>query len=154
MASQRAQGLPPPAAPCNVRRDPYKSATMPPRRLTQFETRRQPVASFPDFLKRLGVSLAMAGVLIGLSLMIGMAGYQWFEGMNEVDAYLNASMLLGGMGPVNALQTNGGKIFAATYALYCGVVLIVTTGIILAPVVHRVLHALHADDGDSPGANS
>lgn len=119
---------------------------MPNRRLTQFETRRQPVLSFGAFLRRMGVSLAVAGVLIGLSLLIGMAGYEGFEGMSAVDAYLNASMLLGGMGPVDALHTEAGKIFAATYALYCGVVLIVTTGILLAPVVHRVLHALHADD--------
>ncbi len=116
------------------------------RRLTQFESRRQPVVGFGTFLSRMGASLAMAAVLIGLSLMIGMAGYQAFEGMNSVDAYLNASMLLGGMGPVDTLKTDAGKLFAATYALYCGVVLIVSTGIILAPVVHRVLHAVHADD--------
>jgi hypothetical protein len=121
---------------------------MPDRRLTQFETRRQPVAGFGAFLTRMGTSLAMAGVLIVVSLLIGMTGYQTLEGMSAVDAYLNASMLLGGMGPVDTLHTNAGKIFAATYALYCGVMLIVTTGIILAPVVHRVLHALHADDGD------
>jgi hypothetical protein len=121
---------------------------MPDRRLTQFETRRQPAASFPEFLKRMAVSLAVAGLLIGLSLVIGMAGYQGFEGMSVVDAYLNASMLLGGMGPVGELHTTAGKIFAGTYALYCGVVLIVTTGIILAPIVHRVLHAIHAEDGD------
>jgi len=125
------------------------------RHLTQFETRRQPVASFGTFLQRMGVSLAMAGILIGLSLMAGMAGYQLLEGMTSVDAYLNASMLLAGMGPVGVLQTTAGKIFAATYALYCGVVLIVTTGIILAPVVHRVLHAIHADDDDDrSGASS
>ncbi len=124
---------------------------MPDRRLTQFETRRQPVISFGAFLTRMAGSLAMAGVLIGLSLMIGMAGYRGFEGMSEVDAYLNASMILAGMGPVGTLQTTAGKIFAATYALYCGVVLIVITGIVLAPLVHRVLHALHADD-DGSGA--
>jgi hypothetical protein len=124
---------------------------MPDRRLTTFETRRQPVVSFGAFLRRMGVSLAMAGILIGGSLLIGMTGYRWLEGMSVVDAYLNASMLLGGMGQVGELKTDAGKIFAATYALYCGVALIVTTGIILAPVVHRVLHALHADDdGDGP----
>ena len=126
---------------------------MPERRLTRFETRNQPVVSFGTFLQRMGVSLATAGVLIGLSLVIGMAGYQGFEGMSAVDAYLNASMLLGGMGPVDALHTTAGKLFAATYALFCGVLLIVTTGIILAPVVHRVLHALHADDADDDGGN-
>ena len=121
------------------------------RRLTQFESRRQPLIGSAGFLRRMLFGLAATLVLIGVSLMIGMAGYQYFEGMGTVDAYLNASMILGGMGPVGTLQTTGGKIFAATYALYCGVTLIVTTGIILAPIVHRVLHSFHIDDDDANG---
>jgi hypothetical protein len=124
-------------------------------RLTKFETRSQPIAGFWTFVRRMGVSVALAAGLIALSLLAGMAGYETLEGMSSVDAYLNASMLLGGMGPVATLQTEAGKVFAGTYALYCGVVLIVSTGIILAPVVHRVLHAFHIDeDNDGSGTTS
>ena len=101
-----------------------------------------------QFMRRVGFNTGVALGLIGLSLLLGMAGYAAFEGMSVVDAYLNASMILGGMGPVATLQTTAGKIFAATYALYSGVVLIFSTGIILAPVVHRVLHDFHVDDSD------
>ena len=118
------------------------------KRLTKFEGRNQPVASRARFANRLAVSLGAALGLIAISLLIGMAGYQLLEGMSTVDSYLNASMILGGMGPVGALNTTAGKLFAGTYALYCGVVLIFSTGIILAPLVHRVLHEFHVDDDE------
>ena len=118
------------------------------KRLTRFERRDQPVAGRLRFLTRIALNLAAALALIAVSLLIGMAGYAWFEGMNAVDSYLNATMILGGMGPVGALTTTAGKLFAGTYALYCGVVLIFSTGIILAPVVHRVLHQFHVDDDE------
>ena len=118
------------------------------KRLTQFERETEPLASAGQFVNRFVFNVAMALGLIALSLLAGMSGYRYFEGMNLADAYLNASMILSGMGPVGTLQTTSGKIFAGTYALYCGVLLIVSTGIILAPVVHRVLHEFHADDDD------
>ena len=82
--------------------------------------------------------------LIAASLAIGMIGYHELERLNWIDAFLNAAMLLGGMGPVAVPTTTGGKLFAGLYALYCGLVLILVAGILLAPVAHRILHKFHA----------
>jgi hypothetical protein len=90
-------------------------------------------------------SFVAASVLIGVSLAGGMLGYRYLEGMEWIDAFANASMILSGMGPLSPLQTWGGKLFAGCYALYSGLTLIVATGIILAPVVHRVLHRFHLE---------
>ena len=79
------------------------------------------------------------------SLALGMLGYMAFEHLSWIDAFLNASMLLGGMGPVNLPQTAAGKLFAGLYALYAGLVFIVTAALLLAPVLHRVLHRFHWD---------
>ncbi len=77
------------------------------------------------------------------SLALGIWGYAHYEGLPWRDGFLNSAMLLGGMGPVNAPQTDGGKLFAGIYALFAGLVFIVTAGLLLAPVVHRVLHTFH-----------
>lgn len=82
-------------------------------------------------------------MLIAGSLFLGMAGYHLIEGLSWIDAFLNASMLLGGMGPVNAPLSAGGKVFAGFYALYCGLIVVVTAGVLFAPVVHRFLHKFH-----------
>jgi hypothetical protein len=95
--------------------------------------------------RRLFISVAVAGILIGLSLLGGVAGYHFFENMTWIDAFVNASMILSGMGPVKELQTSGGKFFAGCYALYSGLVLILVTGFILAPIVNFVLHRFHLD---------
>ena len=84
-------------------------------------------------------------VVVG-SLFGGMLGYAHFERLGWLDAFLNAAMLLGGMGPVESPATPGGKLFAGLYALYCGMVFLVVASIILAPVVHRVLHKFHWND--------
>ena len=78
-----------------------------------------------------------------------MLGYRWFEGMSWIDAFANASMILSGMWPLSPLQTWGGKLFAGLYALYSGLMLILVTGIIFAPVVHRVLHRFHVQSDRS-----
>ena len=78
-------------------------------------------------------------------MLAGMAGYRYFEGMDWIDAFANASMILSGMGPLTPLQTAGGKLFAGFYALYSGLALIMATGILLAPVVHRLLHRFHVE---------
>lgn len=115
------------------------------RTLLSYERRRQPLLSRKAFAKRLATSAGAAGVLIVASLLIGMAGYRFFEGLSWVDAYANAAMILSGMGPLATLHTWGGKVFAGCYALYSGLALIAVTGLIFAPILHRVLHKFHLD---------
>jgi hypothetical protein len=83
------------------------------------------------------------------SLVIGVLGYHVFESLPWIDSLLNASMILGGMGPVNELHTTAGKLFASFYAIYCGVIFLVVAGIILAPVIHRFMHHFHLEADDS-----
>jgi hypothetical protein len=101
------------------------------------------------FAKRMGNHFAVASAIIGVSLVLGMTGYSHFENLGAADAFLNASMLLGGMGPVDSPKTEGGKLFAGAYALYCGLVFIVSMGILLAPLVHRLMHRFHFADEKS-----
>jgi hypothetical protein len=82
----------------------------------------------------------------GVSLLIGMIGYVYLEGLSWLDAFLNAAMLLGGMGPIHSPSTPGGKLFAGVYALYAGLVFLVGAGVLAAPIVHRALHTLHWDE--------
>jgi len=108
-----------------------------------YEPRHKPPLSRAKFVRRLlGHLLAGLGV-IGASLLLGMAGYAAFEHLSWLDAFLNAAMLLGGMGPVELPQTEAGKLFAGLYALYSGLVLIAVAAILITPVIHRVLHLLH-----------
>jgi hypothetical protein len=110
-----------------------------------YEHYKQPVIPFRAFLKRLLRHIGVAAAIILFSLGIGILGYRILGGLSWVDSLLNASMILGGMGPVNPLSGNGAKIFASVYALYSGMILLVTVGVLLAPVVHRLLHHFHAD---------
>ena len=87
--------------------------------------------------------LATAVALMGFSLGLGMWGYSHYEGLKWRDSFLNAAMLLGGMGPVDDPKTDAGKVFAGLYALYAGLVFIATAGLLLAPAVHRLLHRFH-----------
>lgn len=105
-----------------------------------YEPRHEEPIPLRRFVRRLSTHGAVAVALVVISLAIGMTGYMYFEHMRWRDAFVNAAMLLGGMGPVDPLKTNGGKIFAGCYALYCGVVFLVTAGILFAPIVHRMLH--------------
>jgi hypothetical protein len=115
------------------------------RLLPEFEQRTQPVIPPRQFILRLARSGIVALALIAVSLLIGMVGYRIFEGLSWIDAFLNAAMLLGGMGPVNTPVTFGGKLFAGLYALYCGLAVILGAGIMLAPVAHRILHKFHME---------
>ena len=107
----------------------------------------QPMLPRRRFLRRLAASSSIGLGLIASSLLIGMAGYHWLVALSWVDAYENAAMILSGMGPVATPESWGGKVFAGTYALYSGIVLLATTAVIFAPVVHLFLHYLHADTG-------
>jgi ABC-type glycerol-3-phosphate transport system permease component len=116
--------------------------------LTSFERRNEPLLPRAAFLLRLGNNLLVALGLVFVSLLIGMVGYRATEGMAWLDAFLNAAMILSGMGPVGALQAPAAKFFAGCTALYSGLLLVITTGIVLAPVIHRVAHGLHVEDED------
>ncbi|HEY2335937.1 MAG TPA: hypothetical protein VGI18_01045 [Burkholderiales bacterium] len=118
----------------------------------EYEGRTDPLLPRRKFFSRLARSGRIAFLLVAVSLLIGMAGYHLLEGLTWIDAFLNASMLLGGMGPVDNPQSFGGKLFAGLYALYCGLVVIVSTGIILAPLAHRVLHRFHAEGREKKGS--
>jgi len=117
-----------------------------------YEPRRKRPISRRQFMLRMLRHLAAALALIAVSLVIGMAGYEHYEDMAWRDAFLNSAMLLGGMGPVKTEGlSDAGKLFAGCYALYAGLMLIVIVGIILAPVIHRVLHLFHwSEDGKAP----
>jgi hypothetical protein len=114
------------------------------------ESKDEPLASHIHFVGRLTASVLAAVLIVGLSLFGGMAGYHYYEDMSWTDAYLNAAMILSGMGPVSQLNTQAGKLFAGSYAIYSGLIVVISTGIVLAPVVHRFLHRFHLDDDDNP----
>ncbi len=118
------------------------------RRLVTFENRRQPVASPAVFYSRVTRNALLALVVVALSLLVGSLGYMHFEGMRLVDAFTNAAMILSGMGPLNPLLTDAGKIFAAIYAIASGFLLLGLSGLMLAPVFHRILHRFHVDEAD------
>jgi hypothetical protein len=111
-----------------------------------YETHRHRPLSRPHFIRRLALHSAIAIGLVAGSLLLGMAGYAWLEGLGWRDAFLNAAMLLGGMGPVETPLTDGGKLFAGLYALYAGLVFLVAVAIVFAPVFHRLLHKFHWDE--------
>jgi hypothetical protein len=96
-------------------------------------------------MRRLWSHAAVALGLLVISLLIGIAGYRYFENLPWRDGFLNAAMLLGGMGPVDAPKTDGGKLFAGLYALYAGLVFLFSVGVVLVPVLHRLLHKFHWD---------
>ena len=111
-----------------------------------YESRKHPPLNRANFARRLLGHVLMAVALLGASLFLGMLGYVVFEHLSWIDAFLNAAMLLGGMGPVNAPLTTPGKLFAGLYALYAGLIFIVTAAILFTPMLHRVFHLLHWDE--------
>jgi hypothetical protein len=111
-----------------------------------YETKTQKPIARPRFARRLALHVAFAFALIAFSIALGMTGYCRFENLSSLDAFLNTAMLLGGMGPVNAPVTPAGKLFAGFFALYAGLVFIVTAALLLTPLLHRLMHRFHWDD--------
>jgi hypothetical protein len=114
----------------------------------RFEHHKQPLASRRIFVQRMGRYLGLSIAIILVSLAIGIIGYHLTEGLSWIDSLLNASMILGGMGPVAPIQTVAGKIFASFYALFSGMVFLVAVGVLIAPAFHRFLHRFHLEMGD------
>jgi hypothetical protein len=110
-----------------------------------YESRHEPLLRRAAFLRRLARHVAGAGAIFAASVVIGMAGYAGFEGLSAIDAFLNACMLLGGMGPVHVPATPAGKLFAGVFALYAGLVFCAAAALVAAPVLHRVLHRFHLE---------
>jgi hypothetical protein len=111
-----------------------------------YEPHRVPPIPFPRFIVRMLIHAAVALAMIAVSLLAGIGGYIHYEHLPTRDAFLNAAMLLGGMGPVETRLTEAGKVFAGLYALYSGLFFIAVMGVILAPVLHRLMHTLHWED--------
>ncbi|MDC4206647.1 MAG: hypothetical protein MPW14_20165 [Candidatus Manganitrophus sp.] len=112
------------------------------------ERKNQTLAPVSLFVKRLAIYISIAGALVFIALFIGMAGYHWVAELAWIDALLNASMILGGMGQVNTLTSDGAKLFASAYALFSGLVFIAVMGIVFSPIIHRILHKFHVDETD------
>ena len=111
-----------------------------------YEHHRQPLASRKIFARRLMFNALIGLALLVFSLGIGMIGYHFIEDLSWIDSLLNASMILGGMGPVTDMKTDAGKLFASFYALYSGIVLLASVGVLAAPILHRFLHRFHLAD--------
>ena len=114
-----------------------------------YEHRREPLLPRALFVRRLFRHGLIGAVVIAFSLALGILGYRLCAGLSWLDSLLNASMILGGMGPVNLLTTTAAKLFASFYSLFAGIAFLATAGIIIAPIAHRLLHRLHMEEGRS-----
>lgn len=113
-----------------------------------FETKRQRVIPVKHFAHRVALSVATSAVVAAIALVIGVTGFNYIADAPWIDALHNASMILGGMGPVAEMKTAAAKYFSSVYALFAGLVFIGVVAVMLAPVMHRVLHRFHMDDVD------
>lgn len=116
---------------------------VPKKNLVWFERGHEKLLPRRLFLWRLVRWCAAAAAVVAGSLTVGICGYHYLGGLSWIDSLLNASMILGGMGPVDAIKSDAGKIFASVYALYSGLALIAVVGLMLAPILHRLLHSFH-----------
>jgi len=110
-----------------------------------FEHRHEALLPYPIFIRRVIRHVGAAVLILAVTLGIGIWGYHALENLSWVDALLNASMILGGMGPVDTLYTTAGKLFASAYALFSGIVFLATSGVLLAPFLHRLMHRFHLE---------
>lgn len=111
-----------------------------------YEHKREQLIPITIYYSRLLKHFMIVLCIILGSLLMGVFGYHFIEGLSWIDSLLNSSMILGGMGPVDILKTDGGKLFASFYALYSGIVFLVIAGIFFAPVIHRLLHKFHFEE--------
>jgi hypothetical protein len=121
-----------------------------------YECHHEPLAPPAVFARRLATMALAAGALLAMALAIGVLGYRVLAHMRWIDALLNAAMILGGMGPVDPLPGDKAKLFASAYALFAGVVFLVSIGVLVSPLVHRALHRFHLDERDieAPGRST
>lgn len=113
-----------------------------------YESRRDKPIPRTHFIRRVAWHVLLSLALLVVSLLAGMIGYEHFERLSWRDAFINSAMLLGGMGPINPPQSDGGKIFAGLYALYAGLVFLIAAATVFTPVIHRVLHTFHWDEDE------
>lgn len=111
-----------------------------------FEKRHEPLLPRRQFYGRMARSIGLGAALIAASLTIGILGYHFLEGFGWIDSLLNAAMILSGMGPIGELHHASAKLFASGYAIYSGIALISTTGVIFAPLLHRMIHRFHLQE--------
>jgi hypothetical protein len=114
-------------------------------RTIEFEHLRDPLLPWQEFSRRLARNGMIAGLLIAISLTIGALGYHVTAHLPWIDSFLNASMILAGMGPVDRMESAAGKLFATVYALFSGVAFLSIVGVLLAPVLHRFIHRFHLE---------
>lgn len=113
-----------------------------------FERKSDPLIPRSQFIRRMAIFSAFGVMFLCFSLVIGTAGYAVFAHLPLVDAFLNAAMILTGMGPVDKMTTDGGKLFASFYAIYSGVAFLTFCGVLFTPIYHRFIHRFHLDLGD------
>ena len=110
-----------------------------------FERRHEPLLPRVAFFRRLTKYVFVASIIVFCSLTMGIIGYHTFEGLSWLDSLVNAAMILGGMGPVNELHTQAGKLFASFYALFSGLTFLIVVGVLFAPIIHRFFHHFHLE---------
>ncbi len=118
-----------------------------------FERKREKLLPWPRFARRMALSFLLTAGIVATALGIGIFGYHYIARLGWIDALLNASMILTGMGPVATLTDAPSKLFASAYALFSGVVFLSAVSIVLAPVFHRILHRFHLDEADERGSS-
>lgn len=114
-----------------------------------YENKNSPLLPTQKFNERLRRNIFVAAIILAISLLIGVVGYHSLAKLSWVDSLLNASMILGGMGPVDTLKTDGAKIFASGYAIFSGIAFLSVVGVVLAPILHRFMHRFHLRENDN-----
>ena len=110
-----------------------------------YERKGDKLLPFSHFIGRIGLAFLVAFCIVVVGLLIGVIGYHFIAHLAWVDSVLNSAMILTGMGPVDPMKTTGAKLFASAYALFSGVIFLTSIGIVLAPVIHRVVHKFHLE---------